>query len=120
MKEGEPRWTSSWRNRCWLKEFHFCTTLLNDFKGILLRFLDVILYFHVWGSQKRQENILFRKKKLIFYGFKNSVHLGLREQIFTRNCLNDFGDCRFPNQACLSFLESPRYLVSFPKISDPN
>ena len=98
----------------------FWTTLLNDFQGRFLRVFDVFPYFNVWGNWKCQETILFRKKRWGFWGFKNSVHLGLKEQIFTRNCLSDVGGCRFPNRAWFSFLEIPRSLVYCPKISDPN
>ena len=52
-----------------------------------------------------------------FWAFKNSVHFGLKEQIFTRFCFDWFGGCRSPNRARFSFLESPLCLVYGPKIS---
>ena len=52
-----------------------------------------------------------------FWAFKNSVHLGLKEQIFTRFCFDWFGGCRSPNQAWFRFLEIPICLVCFPKIA---
>ena len=119
----EGKWIkliASWESWSWPKGFHFWTTLLNDFQGSFLRVFDVFPYFHVWENWKCQETILFHKGRLSFWGFKNSVHLRLKEQIFTRNCLSDFGGCRFPNQALFSFLESPRSLVYFPKISAHN
>ena len=95
----------------------FCATLFNDFQGSSLRFLDVFHYFRVWGIQKCQEKILFRKEKMSFWAFKNSVHLGLKEQIFTRFCFDWFGGYRSPNQERFSFLEIPLCLVYGPKIS---
>ena len=83
----ERKWIkliASWESWSWPKGFHFWTTLLNIFQGILLRFFDVFPYFHVWGNRKCQEKILFHKEKMSFWAFKNSVHLGLKEQIFTR------------------------------------
>ena len=71
----------------------------------------------MWGIQKCQEKILFLKEKTSFWAFKNSVHLGLKEQIFTRFCFDWFGGCRSPNQERFSFLESYICLVCFPKIS---
>ena len=38
----------------------------------------------------------------------------------TRNVLNEFASCRSPNRAYDSFLEIPRYLVCFLKISAIN
>ena len=89
----------------------FCATLFNDFQGSSLRFLDVFHYFRVWGIQKCQEKILFHKEKMSFWAFKNSVHLGLKEQIFTRFCFDWFGGCGSPNQERFIFLESPLCLV---------
>ena len=95
---------------CW-------TILLNVLQGIFLRFYDVFPYFHVWGNRKCQEKILFRKEKMSFWAFKNSVHLGLKEHIFTKFCFDWFGGCGSPNQARFSFLERTTCLVCFPKIS---
>ena len=89
----------------------------NVFRGISLRNLDVFHYFHVWGTQICQENILFRTKGPSFSCFNISVHLGLKEQIFTRFCFDCFGGCRSPNQERFSFLESYICLVCFHKIS---
>ena len=52
-----------------------------------------------------------------YWAFKNSVHLGLKEHIFTRFCFDWFLGCRSPNQERFSFLESPVCIVCFPKIS---
>ena len=117
MREREPKKNSSWKTKCWPEEFPFWTTLLNNFQGRFLRVFDVFPYFHVWGSQKCQENILFLKERMSFWAFKNSVHLGLKEQSFTRFCFDWFGGCRSPNRARFSFLESPLCLVYGPKIS---
>ena len=117
----ERRWNklnSIWKIKCWPRDFHFWTTLLNVSQGIFLRVLDVFHYFHVWGTQICRENILFRTKRPSFWCFKISVHLGLKEQIFTRSCFDWFGGCRSPNQERFIFLESPRRLFLCPKISD--
>ena len=71
----------------------------------------------MWGTQICQENILFRTKRPSFWCFKISVHLGLKEQIFTRFCFDWFGGCRSPNQERFSILEIPLCLVYGPKIS---
>ena len=113
MRESEPKKNSSWKTKCWPEEFPFWTTLLNDFQGRFLRVFDVFPWFNVWGSQKCQENILFRKKSWSFWSFKNSVHLGLKEQIFNRNCFDWFGSCGSPNRAYDGFLEIPICLVCY-------
>ena len=66
VRESEPKKNSSWKAKCWPEEFPFWTNLLNDFQSSFLRFFDVFPYFHVWGSQKCQETILFRKKSWSF------------------------------------------------------
>ena len=73
--------------------FRFRIASLNVFQGSFLRVFGWILYFHVWGSQKRWEMILFHKIRWCFWGFKKSVHLGFWKQIFTRNVLGEFGGC---------------------------
>ena len=72
---------------------------LNVFWGISLGKLDAFHYFQMWGTQICWENILFRTKRPSFWCFKISVHLGLKEQIFTRFCFNYPEGCGFPNQA---------------------
>ena len=121
---SERKKREKWRKPRWRLETRVLAgrvpsliTLLNVFKGISLWKLDAFDYFHVWGTQICRENILFRTKRPSFWCFKISVHLGLKEQIFTWFCFDWFGGCRSPNQSWLSFFESPICLVCCPKIS---
>ena len=81
---------SSWEISCRLKGFLFWTFILIDLQGEFSRGLDVFPYFHVWGTQIYQPNILFWTLRLSFSCFKISVHLGFVKQIFTRKWFKRF------------------------------
>ena len=58
---------------------------------------------------------LFYEKGLSFCGLKIVVHLGFENIFHTRNCFDWLGSCGSPNRAYDGFLESPIFLVCFPK-----
>ncbi|KAL5580094.1 hypothetical protein UlMin_012536 [Ulmus minor] len=89
-----------WKNARWHFSHHLSHDLPSDPKTSPAHLGES---FHTISSH-------FRERK--------NVHLGLKEQIFTRFCFDWFGGCRSPNQERFIFLESPRRLFLCPKISD--